>query len=205
MLTGVSVDTIKSLWKEMAVDEQQIKVVPWARGYNNTLNNDNSVLFTMAKTQERESLFKWVGPIYFAEHLLIGQADFAHKVETIEDAHQFSVAAIHNDISEITLREQDFSDEKIVLITHLRQAILMLKHGRVDLIIVSRSSLNALLNDQNLSMSDVKIVYSVNKVGNYFAFNKNTPDVLIEKFQQAFDRISDQREQINKKYQVNFE
>ncbi|MGJ8693125.1 MAG: substrate-binding periplasmic protein [Thalassotalea sp.] len=199
-LVGLSVETLKVLWQQMQLPEQNIFLVPWARGYRNTLANQNTVLFTMARTVEREQLFKWVGPIYTAEHLLVTKAGFKEKIINIAQVHHRTVAAIRNDISELTLLQEGFPDKNIVRITHLKQALLMLMNERIEMIVVSRSSLKSLLKDNNLSYNDVSIIYSVNKIDNYFAFNKNTSDSTIASFQKAFDETKRQRLAILDKY-----
>lgn len=201
-LVGLSVETLKLMWQKMQIAEQKIHLVPWARGYRNTINNPNSMLFTMARTPEREALFKWVGPLYHAEHVLLARADFTESISSIQQAFKYTVAAIKNDVSEITLLEQNFPEENIARITQLSQAILMLENGRLDLMIISRTSIQSLIDEHDLSFENFKIIYSVNKVGNYYAFHKSTPESLISQYQQAFDSIAAERQAINAKYGV---
>lgn len=203
-LVGLSVETLKRMWQEMHIAEQKIHLVPWARGYRNTLNNPNSMLFTMARTPERENLFKWVGPLYHAEHVLLARADFKESISDIHQAFKYTIAAIKNDVSEITLLEQNFPEDNIARITQLRQAILMLENRRIDLMIISRSSIQSLIDEHGLSIKNFKIIYSVNKVGNYYAFNKSTPNSLITQYQQVFDSIEAERNAINAKYGVYY-
>lgn len=202
-LVGISVEVLKLMWQEMQIKEQQIHVVPWARGYSNTLHRKNTALFTMARTPQRETLFKWVGPIYTAEHVLVGKVNFKEKITSFTQAHKYSIGAIKDDISEITLIENDFPEERIALITRLKQAVLLLKNDRIDLMIVSKSSLQALLNEYEITQDEIKIVYSVNKVGNYYAFNNQTPDSLIKQYQIAFDAIKAKRDIITKSYNLS--
>ena len=51
-------------------------------------------------------------------------------------------------------------------------------------------------------MNNLKIVYSVNKVGNYYAFNNQTPDLLIQQYQAAFDAIKTERDAILASYNL---
>lgn len=201
-LVGMSVDTLKLMWKQMEVSEQPIELVPWARGYRFTLDQKNKVLFTMARTKSRERLFKWVGPIYTARHVLLARSDFDHDIHTIKDAYEFPIAAIRNDISEIALLEVGFPQKNIAPLTELNQSVLMLANGRLDLIIISQASINKLLEMNNLSMDKFKVVYTVNEVKNYYAFNKHTPDKLIQRFQTAFDQIAAQHAKLLKKYNL---
>lgn len=199
-LTGVSVETLKAIWQQLNVPEQPIHLVPWARGYQIVEATPNTVLFTMAKTKARAPHFKWVGPLYIAEHLLISNQAFNDKINTMADAYSYRIAAIKHDISEITLVKEGVPNKQIVRVSQLRQGILMLIKNRVDLMIISNSALDNLLKDQQIKQSDIQIVYSVNRVGNYFAFNKHIPEQLIQQFQTAFEQIYPIRQKINKKY-----
>lgn len=91
-LTGYSVDLLKALWKKMGCPEQPIQVLPWARGYHNALEMPNHMLFTMARTPEREKLFHWVGPIYRTQIALIGLADRGLTLTKLGDAQAYVTA-----------------------------------------------------------------------------------------------------------------
>lgn len=201
-LTGVSVETLKAIWQQLNIPAQPIHLVPWARGYKIVENTPNTVLFTMAKTKARTPHFKWVGPLYIAEHLLISGKQFKAKINSMSDVYSYSIAAIKSDISEITLIKKGVPNEKIVRISQLRQGILMLTNDRIDLMIISRSALGNLLKNHQIKESDIQIVYSVNRLGNYFAFHKDTPNNLIDQFQSTFDQIYPIRKKINKKYKL---
>jgi polar amino acid transport system substrate-binding protein len=54
-LKGISVDTLKAMWKNLDIPEQEVLLVPWARGYKFILAKNNTALFTMSKTQPYES------------------------------------------------------------------------------------------------------------------------------------------------------
>jgi polar amino acid transport system substrate-binding protein len=62
-LVGISVESLKLMWANLGMSEQNVFLVPWARGYRNVLKTPNSALFTMSRTYAREHLFKWVGPL----------------------------------------------------------------------------------------------------------------------------------------------
>ena len=87
-------------------------------------------------------------------------------------------------------------------VSDLKQAFLMLRSDRVDLMMVSVHGLNHVLSQFHESKQKYQVVWQVNKIGNYFAFHRNTPDTLIMAFQQAFDQVSKERQLIKKKYQL---
>lgn len=70
-LTGISVELMRAMWRDMNMPQQKIIVVPWARGYRQISMHPNNVLFAMSRTAERDPLFKWVGPIFEAQYFIL--------------------------------------------------------------------------------------------------------------------------------------
>ncbi len=200
---GAAVETLKLMWQDMGVPEQSITVASWARGYRATLHKPLTMLFSMSKTVDREKLFKWVGPIFTDTHVLIALNDFPHDIQSIDDSYQYTVAAVREDISDLKLRETGFPVENIFKVTKLDQAIQMVKSKRSDLMIMTRESLKQLTEQNGMHSRDFKIVWTVSVNQNYYAFNKATPDKIIQQFQQAFDNVKVEHLKILKKYRLN--
>jgi polar amino acid transport system substrate-binding protein len=59
---GISIDIVKAIQKSIN-NSDEIKIYPWPRGVKILNSKPNSALFSMVRTTERESLYKWVGPI----------------------------------------------------------------------------------------------------------------------------------------------
>lgn len=204
-LKGISVDTLNLMWAHLDAEPQDIEVVPWARGYRNALMRKNSVLFTMSRTEEREQSFKWVGPVFSSNHVLVGKANREFSISSMEDVFAYRVATIRGDISEISLRKQGFPERQMGKVSELKQAFLMLRNDRVDLMMISIHGLQHVLLQMHESRNKYQVVWRVNKIGNYFAFNKDTPDEVISALQQAFDAIAPERKSIKEKYNLPIE
>jgi polar amino acid transport system substrate-binding protein len=193
ILTGASVDIIKAIWKEMESPEQNIKLYPWARGYNNLKTLDNHVLFSMSRTSERENMFKWVGPIFTSRHIIVGvKKENTNKIiiNNVEELSKYRVGVIRDDISEETMRKIGFPDEQMHKVSQLKQSIELLLAGRVNLMFMSDEALRELIKQHGLD-EDFYVAYTINYRGNYFAFSKNVSDDLILKFQNALDAIEE--------------
>ena len=200
---GASVEMLEEMWKVMNIDPQIILIQPWARAYRNSLNEPNAVLFTMSRTQGREKLFKWVGPIISTTHILIARKDANIRIDNIEDSFNYRVATIQNDISELALLNMGFPTINMQKLTSLDQSIQMLNVKRVDMMLLTKAALSSLLTRHRLLITDFEIVFDVKRVDSYFAFNKKVPDSVINKFQKAFNLIEPQRIEILDRYQLN--
>lgn len=201
-LVGISVDSLKLIWADMGMSEQTIILVPWARGYRNVLKTPNSAIFTMSRTPAREKLFKWVGPLFKSVHVLMAKKSANLKFKNLGDVLSYRVATIQGDVSEISLQEIGFPDFNMAKVTNLERAFEMMQVGRVDMIMVSIHGFQHLTKLLNADPSEYEKVWQVNQIGNYIAFNLETPDIVIQRYQQAFENVAEQRLLIKQKYSL---
>ena len=75
-LQGISVDLLEGIWAKMGVDLNRsvIELLPWTEGYQRTLNESNTVLFTTGRIPEREQRFKWAGPAASGQYALLAKS-----------------------------------------------------------------------------------------------------------------------------------
>lgn len=201
-LVGVSVDMLHEIWQRLDLPKKTIHVVPWARGYREVEQDSNSMLFTMSRTKERDSHFKWVGPVFSSTHVLVAKIKTPIEISKQSDMFNYNVSTVRGDISEKSLKEIDFPNHKMAKVANVKQAFLMLKNDRVELVMLSIHGLHHVLAELHESRNRYKVVWEVNKIGNYYAFNKATPDKLINAFQQVLDSIEPERIKILEKYRI---
>jgi len=62
---GIATDTLLMLMERtgIPVERKDIMMMPWPRAYRAVLKTPNSIIYATARTEQREKLFKWVGPI----------------------------------------------------------------------------------------------------------------------------------------------
>ena len=78
----------------------------------------------------------------------------------------------------------------------------MLRSDRVDLIVITRFALKHILDKYQESLDEYQIVWQISRVENYFAFHKDTPDIFINTFQQAFDSTVVERTARKRRYKL---
>lgn len=61
-ITGLSTEIVKAVLNNVGVSPR-IEVLPWARAYDLALHSDSVLIYSIARTPQREHLFKWVGAI----------------------------------------------------------------------------------------------------------------------------------------------
>jgi polar amino acid transport system substrate-binding protein len=72
--------------------QDDIKLVPWARGYHLVQTTENTILLSTTRIEEREKMFKWVGPIFQNTSGLIAKKARGLKIGGVEDIRKYKVA-----------------------------------------------------------------------------------------------------------------
>lgn len=200
-LTGLTVEITREIFK--IVDHpDNIMIVPWARGYSTTLEQPNRILLNVIRKPERESLFKWVGPLVTDRTYFYKKRGSNIEIKTLEDAKKIKSIAVTRDFaSHKFLEQQGFTNLKLTV--RPVQTFQMLELERVDLTVIGELSAAAILQEAKI---DPKLIQRT-EVSLYefvlnLAFSKNIPDQEVNKWQQALDvvRTSGRQQAIIQKY-----
>lgn len=188
-LEGISIDLIKEIQKRIG-NKKEIKVFPWKRGYNITLKKKGYALFLTTKSKQRENLFKWVGPISSMEIRFFKNA-FREDltINSLEDAKKVSSITVAEDtITKEVLSEFGFTNLDINTLAN--NSFNKLLENKTDLYPVEENSFMYKLKQLNLQKKIIPVkmeAFYESKL--YIAFNIETDDKIIKKWQAAFDEI----------------
>lgn len=199
-LTGISVDLLRSMWKAMGVAPSEIKVVPWARGYDAALTKPGYVLFSMSRTRERDSLFKWVGPIFTVRNVLLARAGRRGLPGTLAQAKGLRIGTIKGDVVESFLLGAGFDPTRIEGVSSLAQNFEKLRRGRVDLLAHSENTLMEFLRTTKEDPDDYVVVLEISRTANYYAFHRQVPDSVVNRFQRALEGLRPEHARLLKHY-----
>ena len=193
-LKGIAVDLMVRMLETMASKKSRsdITLVPWARGYQQVLKKENTCLFAMTRTEEREDKFKWVGPISPTTIVLTAKKEKQIKINSIEDVKQYKVGVVINDIGEQLLVESGMNLKKLERLggtNVLLQSLQKLNADRIQLFAYEENVVKWELKEKGFEPANYEAVYTLKEAELYYAFHINTPDTLIEKFQSALDNI----------------
>jgi polar amino acid transport system substrate-binding protein len=95
---------------------------------------------------------------------------------------------------------KEFRFEDLARVSDFRQNIAKLRVGRIDLISYSEESLLDFINANHLNAKDFITAFVLQEIGSYYAFNRQTPDDVIQQFQAALDSLKTERQQLLEKY-----
>lgn len=185
-ITGLATEVVLELAKKVG-HPTNIEVKPWARAYAQIQKQDGLILYSMTRTEARESLFKWVGPVASNKWVFFTKKGSGITVDSLEGAKAIGkIGTYKDDAAEAFLKEQGFANLDSVVNDDLNVPKLMA--GRIDLWIVGE--LQGIYKAKLQGVSDqLEKVMDVKDTQLYIAFSKNTPDEVIAKWQAALDEL----------------
>jgi polar amino acid transport system substrate-binding protein len=190
---GISVDTLVEMLKIAGSKKvrEDIKVWPWARAYDTTLKEKNMVLFSTNRTEAREKLFKWVGPIVPSRIVLMAKKSKGIKIPAIEDVNKsnYKIGAVREDVGEQTLLKLGVKADKIQQNNSGLNVAKMLQSDRIDMWAYGEDVALWNLKELGFPTKDYEPVYTLMESKLYYAFNKDTDDKAIAKLQAALDQL----------------
>jgi polar amino acid transport system substrate-binding protein len=195
-LQGISVELLKEMTESMGVhvSDEQIQLLPWTEGYQTALTQKNTVLFSTVRLPEREAAFKWVGPIYTEKKVLFANRDREISITQPDDLKGYTIGVITDDAAIDELLALGVAREQLVADEDPGVIIRKLENGDLDLWCHAEAAGNYLTAEQTGKYGFFKVVYTLQKYDLYYAFNKGTPDAVVESFQQALDTVKEQRD-----------
>lgn len=183
-ITGLSTDVMMELTKRVG-HNSDFEVLPWARGYNLIQKKSGQILFSMTRTEAREELFKWVGPVASNKWVFFAKKGSGVTITSLEDAKKVKkIGTYKDDAAETFLKEEGFQNLDSVVNDELNVPKLMA--GRINLWIVGE--LQGIYKAKAKGVSDdLEKVMDIKDTQLYIAFSKDTADEDIAKWQKALD------------------
>lgn len=190
-LTGLGVEIVRLIMEELE-SEDTIQVYPWARAYNDIQTKENRILFLMARTSERESLFQWAGPIFRDSIFFYKRSDDTRSWETIEDLRSVKRILVNRGFPQ-QKKLEDLNFTNLYLTVNPEQDLKMMEAGRADLMIIGSAALGELLREENLSDSLLANTgVSLFATDLYVAFSKDMDPALVEQWNSALRKLKSQ-------------
>ena len=191
---GINTDILVEMLKKMGSSQarKDIKIQPWVRGYRTTQEPGNlNVLYSTLRTEKREDLFKWVGPLSKGSNDLIVLKGNPKKVmiNSDEDYKKFKYAVIRDGLGDLLMKEWGVPKKNISQSTKFFAMVKKLQDGKVDAISYNGLVAKYLLKKQGLNPSDFESAVSIPIGEHYFAFNKTIDDDIVQAHQKALEEI----------------
>ncbi|WP_028863511.1 substrate-binding periplasmic protein [Psychromonas aquimarina] len=194
-LKGISIDLMALILEKLDSTQSRsdIALLPWARAYQYLLTKSNTCLFSMMRLEERENLFKWVGPIIPINIGLIARKDSHIMINSIGDLKNYRLSTTRSDASELLLVKAGIElkslDRAAGGIDANLLSIKKLIWGRSDAWVYDEVSAGWILENNGYAPDEYEMKYGLSTGELYFAFHINTSDDLIAEMQNVLDML----------------
>ncbi|EKP0261013.1 substrate-binding periplasmic protein [Aeromonas sobria] len=191
---GLAVELLRLMWREMGEPEQPIHFLPWARGWYLLTQQQEAVLFTTARTKERDPHFLWVCPISHSRVALVGRKKDAPKVASKADLAKLQIGVMQADVGEQLLLSRGVSPSNMMAVERMDQVVRQLIMARTDLVAGNEVMLRYQAQNMGFGSENFVTVAILSEQENCFAFNLLADRQQVARLQQALQKVQQGKE-----------
>ena len=186
-LHGIAVELLLEMGKQAGqpVEINEIRMLPWPRGYRTLEKIPGTSLFSMARTEQREELFKWVGPIMDLTIGLVAPKDKNLKIESIDDLKGLHIGSILDGAPEQLLLKAGYNADNLDRAPSPEQNIKKLVANRFDALAFNIDSTRYSMKSMGINPDAYETVYVLKQIQLFFAYNRETDDAFIDSMNAA--------------------
>lgn len=186
-LSGFAVEIVQEIQRRVG-NTDHIQMVPWARGIEKLKHEPNSLLFSMARTADRDSQYQWIGPISETTYGLYVKANSRLKINTLDDAKRLGLIGVYRgDVRDQILTKLGFTNLDRANSTIFSFRKLML--GRVAMYADAPLAVKSLVESEGYKLTDVKLAYTFYRTQLYIATSKTTDPAIVAKWNRALEQM----------------
>ncbi len=188
-VVGYATDLVREVLDKTGIN-YTIEIVPWVRAMQAIDSSANVMVYSMARTIDREDKYHWIGKTLPLDFYLYGLKDRLPSLPlTLDEAINSKIGVVRADVVELYLRSLGFTD--LVNVRDSSLSLKMLERGRIDLFPYTNleAGLFARRNgfDENKLIGVIKLEEISNDL--YMATSKNIDEAILNKLQEAYQEV----------------
>ncbi|UZP66083.1 transporter substrate-binding domain-containing protein [Desulfovibrio mangrovi] len=190
-IKGPAVDIVLALFNKAGIPLQQsdINVVPWARGYHIVLNEADTALFCTARLPEREPHFKWVGPILYVVSGGMVPRWSPLALSSPAALRGRKICVVNKSAGHEWLLRNGFEQEALSLVPAPEASVKMLLAGRCEVLVASVQNTLHVLKVMGKPVESVDARLILHRYPLYLALNPNVSEEQYKALQSAYDSM----------------
>ena len=187
-VAGPATDKVKDILATAGISAH-FNMYPWARAYKKALNEPNTLIYAIAKTDKREKLFYWLTPVTYYKFGLVKLSTRDDiQIDDIQNIKQYRFAVQREDISHEWLLNKGLKEgENFITCSDIDCSWQLLLNNNVDLIIETPELIPSMLKQYGKTANNAVFITAIPEleITGYLAANKNIAPNLLTKLQAA--------------------
>ncbi len=159
VVTGSVTEIVRNTLKCAKLDSD-FMLLPWKRAYDTAVKDNNTLIYSMARTPEREAKFHWIGPVLQTSvnlYKLKSRTDI--QIQNFDDIKKYQIGLLRGGFIVKLFTDKGFKvGQHFSLNDSNESRVHMLFAGRYDLIDTLDIQLEKLLKKTSYSRSDLELV-----------------------------------------------
>jgi polar amino acid transport system substrate-binding protein len=189
-VAGTASEVVEATLHRAGLNDYKLALYPWARAYDMAQQEENVLIYLIARTPEREPLFKWVGEIIRLDyHFYKLRVRKDIVVPDLQSAKNYSIGVLREDVRHQYLRSQGFT--KLVVSGLNIDNFRKLLNQQVQLVPMPESDAVMLCQEAKVDFASLEQVYTLDTLttGLYMAYSQSTSDDIVARTRAAFDSL----------------
>lgn len=170
--------------------KEKILVEPWANAYQKVIITPNTLLYSTARTPQRENKFAWVGPIDTMQVGVLAKKNSGVKITDKDDLNKYTIATLPTSMAEGELLKQGVFVENLDRFSLISSQLKKLRDDRVDAVAFSIPGMLHIMPKLGMNPQDYEMVYLLKEIDLYFAFNMSADAGLIKELNQILQDLN---------------
>jgi len=186
-VAGQATDVVNGILSRLN-QKATLEILPWNEGYALARTGPRIALYSTGRTDDREKLFKWVGPVASFDYMLYAKNGTILQINSLEAAKKAGrIGVVKDDARHQFLQDNHFSTT--VTCESDAECLRSLMTGSTDLWLGSSVNAIDIARKEGIDPSAFTAIYSVRTVDLYIAFSPDTPESVIKNWQDALDAM----------------
>lgn len=165
-------------------------IQPWSRVLQTGKTRKNCAICGIGRIPPRENCFQWAFPLLPALQISFFKDKMSQiNIRSLADARQYRVGVFRAGYTEDFLRTHNFSEKHIIAIENYATLLKMLRHGRIDLLLMGENLMKKELEAVGLPPDTVDKTLEAFSATEYLAFSNTTDSTVVQSIKDAYNRL----------------
>ena len=180
---GLSTEVVKIAFDRAGL-KLETRLYPWLRAYQSALDKPNSCVYSTVRTAERETLFKWVGPIVHDDWVIFVPEDSPLHPRSLDYLKAYKTASTPGDSLAAFMQENGIAVEY----TPTNGQLQMLVSGRIDFWGTTRARGAYIASRDKVKL---RAALTLRKADMYLACNRQISDPVIDSLNRVLKEMEE--------------
>ena len=181
---GASADLLREALRRTGIPGA-IALHTWRQAYKMALDDKNTCVFSTSRTDAREALFKWIGPLSEGKWILYARADSTiAPARSLDELKSYVIGGYQSDARTLYLKDKGLVVDEAYT---EQQSLKKLEAHRVDL--WSATSNSGPWHAKQLGVAIKPIIVFREGQASYAACNPGVPDEIVARLNSALQQM----------------